>query len=150
MRTSQKMDSQGRFRKTYTPEEDERLRELVSQVGFDEAAKRMKRPPAGVKAYAQRMGYSIGDRDGWYTLSDVTGILGVTYWWVRNRIERGMLKAKQKKNGASEKGGVYWVIREKDLRDFVRRYPQDLYNKPVDIMALVDLLCPDGLLIKKH
>lgn len=142
-----KQDSKGRFGWEWTPEENVRLRELLAKYGFDRAAKMLERPPMGVRAQAQRLGYSIGDREGWYTLGEVAGILGVTFYFVRNRIERGLLKGEHMKKGKSEKGGVYWVIKDRDLRNYMRRYPQDLYGKPIDVVAFVDILCPDGLLV---
>lgn len=148
MKKTVKKVNEDRYKKPWTPEEDLRLKALLARHSFEEAASMLGRPVSGTKARVVRKGYSIGDRQGWYTLGEAAGILGVTYYWVRNRIERGMLKGKQVKRGESEKGSVYWVIQERDLRDFIRQYPQDLYNKPIDVMVFVDILCPDGILFK--
>lgn len=148
MKKTVKKVNEDRYNKSWTPEEDLRLKALLARHSFEETASMLGRSVRGTKARVVRKGYSIGNRYGWYTLGETAGILGVTYYWVRNRIERGMLKGKRVKKGESEKGGAYWVIREVDLRDFIRQYPQDLYNKPIDVVAFVDILCPDGILFK--
>ena len=102
----------------------------------DQVAKMLGRTVTSVKARAGRIGASWRDRDGWYTAQEVSEILGFGPHWVKDRISRGMLTANQ--TGGREQG--VWRIQQKDLRDFIRRYPHELIGRNLDVVQVVEIL----------
>jgi len=128
-------------RQHWNPKQDEILRELMGRYASGTVAKRMHRSINSVVVRAKRLRISARNRDGWYTKQEVCEILGVDHKWVQCRIDSGALHATYH-NGhrPSSFGMAMWHIEEKDLKAFIRRYPQELSGRNVDLMQLVDLL----------
>lgn len=128
-------------RRLWTPEEEEQLRDLITQHSPGAIAKRMHRSINSVVVRANRLRLSRRVRDGWYTKREVCAILGVDHHWVQNRIDSGALPAKYHNGHRPQKNnGACWHIMEKSLRQFIRRYPQELKGRNVDIILIVDIL----------
>lgn len=129
-------------RRPWTPEEDERLGELITRCAPAKVAKLMGRSENAVVVRSKRLGYSRRVRDGWYTAKDVSEILGVDHKWVVKRIELGVLRATYHFPNCSPKknGSHCWHIKEADLTQFIRRYPQELTGRNVDLIVVVELL----------
>lgn len=128
-------------RRSWTPEEDEQLRELITRHSPGAIAKRMHRSINSVVVRSTRLGLSRRVRDGWYTKLEVCEILGVDHHWVQNRIDSGALRASYHNGHRPRKnGGACWHIAQKSLRQFIRRYPQELKGRNVDIILIVDIL----------
>ena len=105
----------------------------------------MKRSINSVVVRMTRLGISRRYRDGWYTKQDVCAILGKDHKWVQERIDRGQLRAaRHHGRRPNAKGGGAWHIEERDLKAFIRRYPQDLEGRNVDLTTIVAILA--GLL----
>jgi hypothetical protein len=128
-------------RRPWSPEEDERLRELIYQYAPHTVARRMGRSLNSVVVRSKRLGCSRRIRDGWFTKKEVCEILGVDHKWVQKRIDAGQLKASWH-NGSkpTNSGSACWHILEKDLKEFIRRYPQDLTARNLDLIMVVDML----------
>ena len=128
-------------RHPWTAKEDGRLRNLIHQYAAITVARMMHRSHNSVVVKAKRLGIHLRFRDGWYTKIEVCEILGVDHKWVQHRIDSGALKATWH-NGRkpSQKGMAMWHIDENDLKAFIRRYPQDLNGRNVDLMMIVDIL----------
>jgi len=127
--------------KRWTPKEEEELVELIARFAPHVIARRMKRTINSVVVKAKRLGLSRMARDGWFVKAEVCEILGVDHRWVQTRIDSGSLKASWH-NGCKpqQNGGACWHITEDDLRIFVRKYPEELHGRNLDIIQVVELL----------
>jgi len=129
-------------RNGWSPEEKERLGQLITQYAPDTVAKMMGRGVGSVLAKAQRLGYSRRVRDEWFTLKEACEILGVSHGWLRQQIDARHLKASWHYGAEPSrgKGTTYWHITEEDLKAFIQRYPMELTGRNVDLFAIVDIL----------
>lgn len=128
-------------RNGWSPEEDERLGQLITRYAPNTVAKMMGRGVNSVVVRAKRLGYSRRVRDGWFTKTEVCEILGVDHKWVQQRIDAGQLKASWH-NGTkpTNKGSACWHIAEQDLKAFIQRYPLELTGRNVDLFTIVEIL----------
>lgn len=128
-------------RRPWDPEQDDMLRELMPRYSVNYVSKVMRRSINSVVVRAKRLGLHLRNHDGWYTKKEVGEILGVEHRWVQRRIDSGILKATYH-NGRrpTNHGSAMWHIEEKDLCRFIRRYPQDLEGRNVDIITIVEIL----------
>ena len=132
-------------RTKWTPDEDEQLRTLLPKYPVSKVAKIMHRSVNAVYIRAKRLQMSCRDRDDWYTLQEVAEILGMDKRWVKKRIDIGALKAGANYEHKRTDGyTTTYRIRRGDLKNFIRRYPDELNAVNVDLIAVVDLL--SGLL----
>jgi len=96
--------------------------------------------PVARRAYLQ--GISRRNREGWYTKKDVCQVCGVDHLLVQAWIDSGSLKASwhngERPSGSG--GQAKWHIEASDLRDFIRRCPDDLQGRMVDMVQLVEVL----------
>ena len=122
----------------WTPEEDRRLRDIYHSHRPETIARMMGRTIGSIVNRSKRLKINRRVHDGWYTLAEACEILGRESGWVREKIKSGDLTGRQ-----SCRQGV-WYISERALVAFIRRFPQDLAGRNVDIIAIVDLLA--GLL----
>jgi len=128
--------------KPWTPDEDEKLAELITRFSPKTVSKKMRRSVGSVVQRCSRKKLSLRGRYGWYTVVDAAEVLGVSRSWVQARINTGILKAvPHYDNGQPAPGtGGLWHIDEKDLAAFIRKYPQELKGRNVELIAVVDLL----------
>jgi len=128
-------------RRYWTPEQDERLAELITRYAPGKVAKLMGRGVNSVVIRSKRLAISRRVRDGWFTKKEVCEILGVDHKWLQRRIDGGQLKASWH-NGRKPTncGSACWHIEEKDLKELIRRYPQDLNARNLDLIVVVDIL----------
>lgn len=131
-----------RERRSWSPKEDAQLEKLMAQHCPRRVAKLMHRSINSVVIRSKRLSISRTTRDGWFTKAEVCGILGVDHKWVQKRIDLGALKARyhDEESPPGKNGGSCWHIEEKDLREYIRRYPQDLTARNVDLIMIVDIL----------
>jgi hypothetical protein len=125
----------------WTPEEEEKLRNLINQYSTQYIACRLHRSVNSVEVKAKRLGLKRRYRDGFYTKREVCEILGVDHHWLQARIDNGTLKARwHTDHKPQQRGMAYWHINEADLRNFIQKYPGELYGRNVDIVQIVDIL----------
>lgn len=131
-----------RDRRSWSPKEDIQLEKLMAQYCPRRVARLMHRSINSVVIRSKRLSISRRTRDGWFTKREVCEILGVDHKWVQKRIDLGVLKARfhDEESPPGKNGGNCWHIEEKDLRDYLRRYPQDLTARNVDLIMIVDIL----------
>lgn len=128
-------------RHPWSPKEDEKLRRLLRRWGPRTVAVKMHRSLNSVVLRAKRVNIHRRHRDGWFTKKDVCEILGVDHRWVQARIDSGALKAYYHYGTKPSKYGMSaWHIEEADLKDFIRRYPQELIGRNLDMIMIVDIL----------
>ena len=127
-------------RQRWDPEQDERLRQLLELHPPAKVAKLMGRGVNSVVLRAKRIGASRRDRFGWYTKTEICEILGKDHKWVQRRIDDGSLKASWHHGRQPQKNGqASWHIEQKDLKAFLRRYPEQLNGRNVDLVAVVEI-----------
>ena len=141
-------------RTKWSPEEDEDLRKLLPKYPISKVSVMMHRSTNAVSARAKRLNISRRERDDWFNLRDVCDILGVDHRWAQKRIANGALKASihhrpedpiRQTTSLDEADRPHsYHIKRADLKNFIRRYPQDLSANNIDLVAVVDLL--SGLL----
>lgn len=128
-------------RKPWFPEEDEKLRELMGKYWPGLVAKKMKRSINSVVVRSKRLKISRSVRDSWFTKREACEILGVDHHWIQSRIDCGALKASwHGETKPCKNGGSCWHIGQEDLREFIRRYPQELVGRNLDIIMVVEIL----------
>ena len=129
-------------RRKWDTSQDERLRELLEHYPVGQVAKRMGRTINSVSVRAKRLGISRRDRFDWYTKSECAAILGKNHRWVQARIDSGALPATSYygKERPTQLGQSAWKIKRSDLRQFIRRFPEELNGRNVDLIAIVDIL----------
>jgi hypothetical protein len=128
-------------RRPWDPDQDERLRALIPCYSVNYIANLMHRSVNSVVVRSKRLGLHRRNHDGWYTKLEVCEILGVDHHWVQRRIDSGALKATYH-NGRrpSQRGMAMWHISEHALRSFIRRYPEELNGRNVDLIQIVEIL----------
>ena len=125
----------------WTPQEDDRLRDMVGRLNDERCALALGRGVNSVRIRAKRLGLSWQDHDGWYNATEVARILGVDRHWVLLRIKQGTLRASPFGNREPQQRGMAcWRIGEQDLRGFLRRYPHELSGRNVDLVQIVQIL----------
>ena len=128
-------------RRPWSEAEKERLAELVPVYSVGKIAKLMKRSVNSVVIQARRINASRRDRFGWYTKGEVSEILGQDHHWVQRRIDSGTLKASYHDGERpGQDGQKRWHISERDLKHYLRRYPQELSGRNVDLVQVVNIL----------
>ena len=121
----------------WTPEEDDRLRDLVGRKDVATAARETGRSIRAVRVRASQLRISWRDHDGWYDVGEASRILGADEHWIVRRIQSGTLRGRNTgKPGARHN----WRVRETDLRAFLRRYPHELVGRDVDLVKIVEIL----------
>lgn len=128
-------------RKTWDEKQDKRLRHLMGKYHPARVAKIMHRGVNSVVIRPKRLGISRRTRDGWFTKKEVCEIFGVDHHWVQHRIDSGALLATPHgETKPCKNGGSCWHIEDSAVVDFIRRYPQELVGKNIDIIQIVDIL----------
>ena len=128
-------------RRPWTPEEEEKLKEIMYQYSPGHVAKLMRRSVNSVVVKSKRLKISRRVRDGWFTKREVCEMFGVDHKWLQARIDSDALKATYHyATKPSKLGGSAWHITEKAVKDFLQHYPGELAGRNVDIIMLVDIL----------
>jgi len=128
-------------RHPWSQREKDKLARLMPRYSPLRIARKMHRSVNSVVVMSKRLGISRRHRDGWFTKREVCEILGMDHKWVQRRIDSGAIKATPHYETIPQQlGGSAWHIEEKDLRDFIRRYPEELTARNVDLIMIVDML----------
>lgn len=128
-------------RRPWSPKEKEVLADLLHQYCPRKVALIMHRTMHSVVVMSTRLGVSLRIRDGWFTKAEVCKILGMDHSWVQRRIDNGTLVATYHYgHRPTQQGGSAWHIEEKAIRDFLRRCPEELNGRNVDMVMIVDIL----------
>ena len=128
-------------RHPWSPKEDAKLKELIPQYCLRKVAHIMHRSINSVSVRARRINASRRCRDGWFTKREVMAILGHDHKWVQRRIDSRALPATYHyETKPCQLGGTAWHIDEKDLKNFIKTYPEVLSGCNIDIIMIVDII----------
>ena len=128
-------------RRTWTADEDDMLARLAGEIPVTQIAKRLGRSPGSITNRMKRVSLYRREHCEWYSQSEVAEILGVDSHWVKRRMDAGTLKATPFfANIPRGVGLAPWRIERRDLRKFLRRYPDELRGRNVDLLQIVDIL----------
>lgn len=122
-------------------EEDAKLRDLIPVFCPRKVGRMMHRSLNSVVVRSKRIQISRRCRNGWFTKKEIMEILGHDHKWVQRRIDSGALKATYHyEHRPCQKGMSAWHITEKDLRHFIKTYPEELVGCNIDIITIVDII----------
>lgn len=123
----------------WSPEDVAYLRAHVHRVAWAKLARHLGRSVVAVKLKAKRLGeHKVAD--GGYTQRELARLLGVDDHKVARWVRWGCLKARNRgTDRLVVQGGDAWLITEKAVRDFVRRYPGEIDLRRVDALWFIDL-----------
>lgn len=128
----------------FTAEEDATITSMAGNYSIGSIAAKLGRSPQAIIDRMSKLQVrgGIAEREDWYTLEDASEILGASTMTVRELIRRGSLKAQTHWGKATGyyTGSEVWHITRDSLRDYIRRHPQALRNRPFDIVQIVDIL----------
>lgn len=127
----------------WTENDEKFLEENYSRLSLLTISRKLHKSPNAVVGKAHRLQVTSRVRDGWFTLQEVSQILGVDQNWIHRRMNNGFKFEIEPHNpSTSPKKGSYspWHISEEALRDFIRRYPEELTGHNVDFVMLIDIL----------
>ena len=126
----------------WTPEEEETLKDMITQYAPITIAKKLHRSLNAVVVKSKRLHCSRRVRDGWFTKMEVCEICGVDHHKVQRWIDAGELEAKPHKDGSipQKESGACWEISEENLVKFLRQNASELQGRNVDLFQIVNLL----------
>ena len=125
----------------WNPEEDAKLIKLIPTLCPRAVARKMHRSINSVVVRSKRLNISRRVRNGWFTKKEVMEILGHDHKWVQRRIDSGALKASfHYDHRPSQIGGSAWHIDEKDLKHFIKSYPEEIVGCNIDIIMIVEII----------
>ena len=124
----------------WTPEEEERLADLITREHINKVAGILKLSVNSVAVKLQRMHLSRRIRDGYFTQKEVAQLFGVDHHWVSDRIKSGELKAEPIMGYIPKQGGSRLKIKEQDIKKFIIDNAVKLTGRNVDISMLVYIL----------
>ena len=111
---------------------DERIRLKLKAAGFARTA-------TGIHLKLKRMRFKHGP--GFYSANGLAQALGIDSHAVARWIKRGHLKAQPRGTARGERqNGDIYLIREKDVRQFILRHPTDIDLRKVDQLWFLDLI----------
>lgn len=125
----------------WTPEEESTLIDLITQFAPATVARILHRSVNSVIVKSKRLHLSLRIRDGWFTKSEVSEILGVDHKKIQKWIDSGELKASYHGEiKPQKKGCACWEIRTPALRDFIINHSFELVGRNVDLFQIVEIL----------
>lgn len=125
----------------WDPQDDDVLKEMLGRYEPATIATKLHRSITAVRIRSTRLGLSYRNRDGWYTKKEACEILGVDHKRCQSWIDSGILKARwDGERQPQQNGSAMWRIDEQDLVAFIKKYPQELNGRNVDIVQIVGLL----------
>ena len=129
--------------KKWDETQDRRLRELAGKYAMTTIARKMGRSINSVVVRSKRLGiYRRECRDGWYNKKEVCEFFGVDHRRVRYFIDTGMLRASyhHEHKPSQRSGACEWHIEEEAIASFIRRHPEELNGRNVDLIRIVQIL----------
>jgi hypothetical protein len=126
----------------WTNERKEQLQELSSKYCASKIARIMNVSEGSVCRMRSLIGIHGVIRDGWFTLYDLCEAFGIGHEVVDRWIRTDKLKATR--YSETDKQRSVWHISDADLLKFIKRYPQELVNRKIDMVWFIGFLVGIG------
>lgn len=120
----------------WTKQEEMYLETNLHRMSIRAIAEKLGRSQTAVRSKAVSMGMNK-HTDG-YTMRSLAQALGCTANAVARWIERGWLKGRRRQ---TDRLHDVWHFSDKDVRDFIRRHPEEIDQRHVNWLWVVDVLC---------
>ncbi len=129
-------------RRKWTEEEEKKLVKLLERHAPSSVPKFMGRSINSVVVKSKRLGVRRRNRNDWYVMREVCEILGVDHHWLRRRVDSGAIVATwhYDKEPGQRKGSLSWHFTQHAVCEFIRRYPEELNGRNVDMIQVVEIL----------
>lgn len=132
-----------KYEKLWTRKEEKYLRENYDKLPTVTISRVLKRSGGAVSYKAHKLKLSKFERSGWFTFTEVRRIFGVSRNWLIRRINNGFtfdMQPFDSERVPAQGNNSPWYIPEESVRDFIRRYPEELVGHNVDFVMLVEIL----------
>jgi len=122
----------------WTTEEEEKLANMAGKYSTSYICKILGRSVGSIqrKCHDLNLSRDTRQRDGWYILSDLPHIFGVSFKTIYRWIDEGKLKGTQY-------DGRTLKFSRKNLKAFYCRWTLELSGRNVDLLQIREILCPD-------
>jgi len=126
--------------KIWTTKQLNILHDYAGVIPLKKLSKKVKRSEEAIKTKCRRLGISIANDDGTFTIKELARLLNTDENWVAYRINKGLF-GNVVQNGYK----TQYHIKPSDIKTFFRRYPSDLdeliqHGKRPDGIFLVEIL----------
>ena len=131
----------GRSRR-WTPEDEERMMDLLLEHGLDETARRLERTPGAVNARRAHVNAKLRRKEGLYTVAETAECLGVSEEWVRHEMtrHRGILKPRGRRHRyAMEQADL---ISARTIYQALKQHMRDIPGRDLSgLIEIIELCC---------
>ena len=130
-------------RRFWSEDENEFLRDNVGRFNVAKLSDMLHRSNNAIILHMKTLKLHRKDRVGWYTSTEVAGILGCSRQKINTLIIDKKLSVVPHNGRASHD---IWEITRESLQKFICRYPGELQGRNVDIVQVVDILTTNGVI----
>jgi transposase len=120
----------------WTTEDIFYLESKIHIMSMDDLCARLNRTEASIIQKAQQLG--INKISEGYSLNALVAGFGVHHKTIERWIDKGWLKGKRRQ---TERERDIWYFSDTNVRDFVKRHPEEVNPTKTDWIWLVDVLC---------
>lgn len=135
-------------RRPWTPQELDTLDKLLGKVSAATIAKRLKRTETSVVMKIKALGHSrrVGEA---YTMRELELCFGEDHRKIHKWIENGGLRDELQGRRQNGNGHDFHRFREKDIVEFIKKYPQEINLGKVDQVWFLDLVLLRGVELRE-
>jgi hypothetical protein len=121
----------------WSEEEKEQLKSMVGEYSTDNIAKKLGRTISSVQNETYVLGLKLAhtNRSEWYTKEDLQHIFGVASESIEKWIQHGFINY-------SKFNKYIYKFTVKQVRDFIMKYPMELTGRNIDLVQIIDIICP--------
>jgi hypothetical protein len=125
----------------WTPEDEEYLQRNLHRQSVTAIAKHLGRTKVSIKLKAKRLGVNKCHQEG-YTMRGLCMAFGCDHHKVERWIELGWLRGRRRKTEREDRD--VWLFTDRDIRELIKKHPQEIDPRRFDWLWIVDLLCGDN------
>ena len=124
----------------WTEQDEEYLKKNLHRSSLGDIAKHLHRTKVAVRLKAKRLGVNKTAQEG-YTMRGLCMALGCNHHKVKQWIDCGWLKGRRRKTERVDgQGGDVWLFVDRNIREFVIAHPNEIDQRRIDWLWMVDLL----------
>ncbi len=124
----------------WTEAERAYLEQAINSTSIAHIAQHLGRTQTAVRVKMKRIHINKSEDD--YTMRRLCDCLGCNHHMVQRWLDKGWLKGTRRHSDRTEaNGGDMWLFTDKHVRDFICHHPQEIDQRRVGWLWVVDLLC---------